>query len=234
MSRSIRRGAVAATLALALAPLAAACSSGTNAATGDLKPDTPHTALGTVKVQNLTLVAGDEGTDLVALGGAFINEGDRPETLAKVVLEGATGAAELRSAAGTGPITIPAHGAVYLTGGADKIVFKADDIRAGDYKKVTFSFGTVGETTLRVAVHLPEDYYKPLKPEAPATKPAAAPSASQSPSTAPSSAAPSTTPSAPASGTPTGAATATSGAPTASGTATGTARASSSGTPAAG
>ncbi|MCF2526897.1 hypothetical protein [Yinghuangia soli] len=198
-SRSIRRGAVAATLALALAPLAA-CSSGTDAATGDLKPDTANTQLGTIKVQNLTLVTGDEGSGLLALGAAFVNEGGQPETLTKVTVEGASGPAELKSSAGTGPITIPAGGAVYLAGGEkpkESVVFKnAGGVKVGDYARVTLTFGTVGETTLGVSVHAPEDYFEQLKPVAPTS---AAPS---SPAASPSASATSTATGAP--GTPTG------------------------------
>ncbi|UGQ14891.1 hypothetical protein LO772_15720 [Yinghuangia sp. ASG 101] len=219
--RSVRRGAVAATLALALAPLASACSSGTDAATNQLKPDTPHTKVGTVRVQNLTLVTGDEGTDLVSLGGAFVNEGSRPETLTKVTLEGAPAPAELHSAAGDGPITIPAGGAVYLTGGADKAVFGNTQVKHGAYVRITLSFATVGETTLGVPVHDPEGYYAPLKPTpaAPAvpspvpSAPAASPTTAETPAAPPVPGQPATEPTAPASppatGTPAATATAT-------------------------
>lgn len=211
--RSVRRGAVAATLALALVPLASACSSGTDAATSKLKPDTPHTRLGTVQVQNLTLVTGDDGTDLVALGGAFINEGDQPETLTKVTLEGASAPAELHSAAGDGPITIPAGGAVYFSGGVDKAVFENTEVKHGAYVKVTLSFSTVGETTLGVPVHDPEGYYAPLKPTPEASAVPAAPSpapstpapaatTAETPAAPPAAGAPSGTPAAPATSAP--------------------------------
>ncbi|HSA52738.1 MAG TPA: hypothetical protein VLH10_21845 [Yinghuangia sp.] len=242
MSRSIssvRRGAVAATLVLALAPLAAACSSGTDAATGQLKPDTPHTQLGAVQVQNLTLVTGDDGTDLVALGGAFVNEGDKPETLTKVTLEGVSAPAELHSAAGgEGPITIPAGGAVYLTGGVDKAVFEDADVEHGAYVKVTLTFSSVGETTIGVPVHEPEDYYAPLKPTPEATAaPAPAAPAATTPAASPSAPPATATPPAAgqtASGQPSGqpSSTPASGNATATATATGEASgAPASGTP---
>lgn len=182
-SRSIRRGAVAATLALALAPLAA-CSSGTDAATSQLKPDTAHTQLGAVKAQNLTLVAGDEKSGLLALGGAFINEGGQAETLTGVTVEGVSGPAELKSAAGTGPISIPPRGAVYLVGGPnakESVTFKnVGALKVGDYARVTLTFGSVGETTIGVSVHPPEGYFEQLKPTAPAPAPSK-PTASSSP-----------------------------------------------------
>lgn len=225
MSRSIRRGAVAATLVLALAPLAAACSSGTDAATTQLKPDSANTQLGTLKVQNLSLVTGDAGTGLVSLGGAIVNEGDKPETLTQVMLAGATGPAELKSKEGAGSITVPAGGAVYLTGEKDgpAVTFKnvAADVTPGRYVDVTLRFSTVGETKLGVAVHPPEGYYKGLKPtapkpaapSAPATPPATATPAGSAPAAPPASGAPS---GAPATGQPNGAP--ASGAPAGTGT----------------
>lgn len=221
MSRSIRRGAVAATIALALAPLAAACSSGTDAETTKIKPDTASVQVGNVKVQNLTLVSGGPTSGAMALGGAFINDGDQAETLTQVAVDGATGNAELKSASGTGSITIPAHGAVYLTGGADSVVAKVASVSGdspvtpGKYAKVTLTFKTAGVGSVRVQVHSPEDYYKQLAPSAPAPSlpaapPTTAPASPSAPASAPASA---SAPAAPpatgnASNTPTGAASA--------------------------
>ncbi|WP_436776901.1 hypothetical protein [Yinghuangia sp. YIM S09857] len=225
MSRSIRRGAVAATLALALAPLAAACSSGTDAATSQLKPDSAHTQLGTIKVQNLSLVTGDGDSGLVSLGGAIINEGDKPETLKSVTLAGAAVPGAMKDKDGATSITIPAGGAVYLTGekGGPSVSFSgAPDATAGKYIDVTFGFSSVGETKLGVAVHPPEGYYESLKPAAPQTA-TPAPSTPAPPTSAPATSAPASppasgaasgapeggeTPGAPASGAPTGTATA--------------------------
>lgn len=223
MSRSIRRGAVAATLALALAPLAAACSSGTDAATTQLKPDSAYTQVGTIKVQNLSLVTGDEGSGLVSLGGALINESDKPETLKQVTLAGAAAPGTMKGQDGATSITVPARGAVYLTGekGGPSVTFSgAPDATAGKYVDVTFSFSTVGQTKLGVAVHPPEDHYEALKPSSPqsaAPSPASTPSA---PATTPPASAPATGTSAspPATGAASGAP--ESGGPTATGTAT--------------
>ncbi|MGA4540758.1 DUF461 domain-containing protein [Uniformispora flossi] len=227
MSRSIRRGAVAATIALALAPLAAACSSGTDAETTKIKPDTASVQVGNVKVQNLTLVSGGPTSGAMALGGAFINDGDQAETLTQVAVDGATGNAELKSASGTGAITIPAHGAVYLTGGADSVVAKVASVSGdspvtpGKYAKVTLTFKTAGSGSVRVQVHSPEDYFKQLAPSAPAPSlPAAPPTTAPASPSAPASATASAPASAPATGAPTGGA---SNAPTGAATATSTA-----------
>lgn len=186
MSRSLRRGALAATVAVVL-PLAAGCASGKDAETSRIKPDTANTSFGTLKIQNVQLVTGDKGQDLVALGGALFNEGTAPETITSVSVDGA-------GQATGGPVTIPAGGALYLVdppAGMDvespmgkayvgPLVFpNAADVEAGSFRKVTFAFGTAGETSIDVSVHAPTSYYAQLKPTptvtpAPVTPPAAA------------------------------------------------------------
>jgi hypothetical protein len=222
VSRSLRRGALAATVAAVLAPLAAGCASGNDAETDQIKPDTANTAFGDLKIQNVQLVTGDQGKHLVALGAALFNEGKEPETITKVTVDGA-------GMATRGPLTIPAGGALYMVDppqgmAADSpqgktylgpLVFpNAPDIQAGSYRKVTFAFGTAGETSLDVSVHAPSGYFEQLKPTPAFTPPPPAPApttgapSNGAPSTgAPGSGAPSApasagAPSAPASGAP--------------------------------
>ncbi|MYV99579.1 hypothetical protein, partial [Streptomyces sp. SID3343] len=192
MSRSLRRGALAATVAAVLAPLAAGCASGKDAETHQIKPDTASTAFGDLKIQNVQLVTGDQGKHLVALGAALFNEGKEPETITKVTVDGA-------GAATGGPLTIPAGGALYMVDRPQgmtaespqgktylgPLVFpNAPDVEAGSFRKVTFAFGTAGETSLDVSVHAPTGYFEQLKPTPAFTPPPPAP--------APTTAAPTT------------------------------------------
>ncbi|MFI1384710.1 hypothetical protein [Embleya sp. NPDC020886] len=216
MSRSLRRGALAATVAVVL-PLAAGCASGKDAETNEIKPDTANAAFGSLKIQNVQLVTGDPGKHLVALGGALFNEGTKPETVTKVTVDGAGQALG-------GPLTIPAGGAVYMVDppqGMSKdspqgraylgpLVFpNADKVEAGSFRRVTFAFGTAGETSLDVSVHAPTSYYAQLKPTPAFTPPPPAPPAPPT-QAAPTTGAPAT--GAPNTGAPaTGAANATTG-----------------------
>ncbi|MFI1584104.1 hypothetical protein [Embleya sp. NPDC020630] len=199
MSRSLRRGALAATVAVVL-PLAAGCASGKEAETGKIKPDTASTAFGSLKIQNVQLVTSDPGKNLVALGGALFNEGTTPETITKVTVDGA-------GAALGGPLTIPAGGAAYLIDrpqgmAADDpqgrvylgpLVFpNAAKVEAGSFRRVTFAFGTAGETSLDVSVHSPSSYYAQLKPTPAFTPPPPAPPTASAPATAPPNTAPAT------------------------------------------
>ncbi|MYS79888.1 hypothetical protein [Embleya scabrispora] len=190
MSRSLRRGALAATIAVVL-PLAAGCASGKDAETNEIKPDTASTAFGSLKIQNVQLVTGDPGKHLVALGGALFNEGTKPETITKVTVDGAGQALG-------GPLTIPAGGAVYMVNPPKDVapdsplgktflgplVFPdAAKVEAGSFRRVTFAFGTAGETSLDVSVHSPTSYYAQLKPTPAFTPPPPAPPTSAAPVT---------------------------------------------------
>ncbi|WP_406297936.1 hypothetical protein OG948_20590 [Embleya sp. NBC_00888] len=212
MSRSLRRGALAATVAVVL-PLAAGCASGNDAETSKIQPDTANTAFGALKIQNVQLVTSDPGKNLVALGGALFNEGTTPETITKVTVDGAGQALG-------GPLTIPAGGSLYLVdrpqGMAAEspqgkaylgpLVFPdAAKVEAGSWRKVTFAFGTNGETSLNVSVHGPSGYFAQLKPT-PAFTPPPAPPAAPPTTAAPTNSAGATSP--PATGA-TGAATTT-------------------------
>ncbi|WP_406283908.1 hypothetical protein [Embleya sp. NBC_00896] len=212
MSRSLRRGALAATVAVVL-PLAAGCASGNDAETQQIKPDTANTAFGALKIQNVQLVTGDPGKHLVALGGALFNEGTTPETITKVTVDGAGQAIG-------GPLTIPAGGALYMVDRPEGIpanspmgreflgplVFpNAPDVAPGSFRRVTFAFGTAGETSLDVAVYGPTSYYEQLKPTpaftpppAPPAPPTTAPPATTLPSGSATSSTPSNGASAPA------------------------------------
>ncbi|GCD94240.1 hypothetical protein [Embleya hyalina] len=197
MSRSLRRGALAATVAVVL-PLAAGCASGKEAETSKIQPDTANAAFGSFKIQNVQLVTSDPGKNLVSLGGALFNEGTTPETITKVTVDGAGQALG-------GPLTIPAGGAAYLVDrpqgmAADDpqgrvyigpLVFpNAAKVEAGSFRRVTFAFGTAGETSLDVSVHAPSGYFAQLKPTPAFTPAPPAPPTASAPTTAP----PSTTP----------------------------------------
>ncbi|MGC0418448.1 hypothetical protein [Embleya sp. AB8] len=192
MSRSLRRGALAATVAVVL-PLAAGCASGKEAETTKIKPDVASTTFGALKIQNVQLVTSDPGKHLVALGGAVFNDGGAPETITKVTVDGAGQSLG-------GPLTVPAGGAVYLIDrpkgmAADSpqgrvylgpLVFPdAAKVEPGSFHKVTFAFGTAGETSLDVSVHSPSSYYEQLKPTPAFTPPPPPPATTAAPGSAP-------------------------------------------------
>ncbi|MFD3513553.1 DUF461 domain-containing protein [Streptomyces sp. NPDC058657] len=226
MSRSLRRGALAATaLAFSIASLAA-CGAGNDAQTLTIKPDNAAISVdnGKIKIQNVTVItqprekgkgnAVGEGPAVVS--ATVFNNGDEPQTLDTVKLGGSNAEVKLTPAKGsTGKITVPAGGSVIL-GGKDNASAVVENGREaaqnGNAQPVTFSFSETGNVTLRAFVVPAVGHFEGFGPD-------------QVP------AAPSGKPSASASGTPTASASGTPGA-TASGSPSGTpAKNSPSGTP---
>lgn len=229
MSRSLRRGTLAATaLAFSIASLAA-CGAGNDAQTLAIKPDNAATSVdnGKIKLQNVTVItqpreeakghAVGEGPAVVA--ATVFNNGDQPQTLDEIKLGGSAATVKLTPAKGsTGKITVPAGGSVVI-GGKDNASAVVENGREaaqnGNAQPVTFSFSETGAVTLRAfvvpAVGHFEGYGPEKVPAAPTGSPKA-PGATGTPTAPATGATGSATPGATgkpaknASGTPTGAA----------------------------
>ncbi|MEW1722784.1 DUF461 domain-containing protein [Streptomyces sp. NPDC093109] len=185
MSRSLRRGTLAATaLVLSLAPLTA-CGAGNDAQTLGVKPDSAATSVGDIKIQNATVVtqptAEAEGPAVVT--GTVFNSGQKDQTLDSITLPGAGVTVKLSPAKGSGPITVPALGSVQLggAGNASAVIAKGREAgKDGDVQKVVFSFSETGEVTLGALVYPARSYFEGVGPSALPT-PSATPSATESP-----------------------------------------------------
>ncbi|MFE3825722.1 DUF461 domain-containing protein [Streptomyces sp. NPDC059092] len=178
MSRSLRRGALAATaLVFSLAPLTA-CGAGNNAQTLGVKPDNAATSVDKISLQNITVVtqpkADAEGPAVVT--GTVFNSDTSAQTLDSVKLPGTNATVKLAPAKGSGPITVPALGSVQLggTGNASAMIENGREAaKNGDAQKVVFSFSKTGEVALRAFVFPSDTYFKGVGPSS-------APSASAS------------------------------------------------------
>ncbi|MCT9091190.1 DUF461 domain-containing protein [Streptomyces sp. ASQP_92] len=167
MSRSLRRGALAASaIAFSLASLSA-CAAGNGAQTLGVKADNAYVTVGDIKVQNATVVtqpkADAEGPAVVA--ATLFNNGADPQTLDSVQVGSAT--VKLSPAKGTGAITVPAHGSVVL-GGKDNASAVVDNGREaaknGDAQKVTFQFSKAGAVSLQAFVVPATSYFAGVGP----------------------------------------------------------------------
>ncbi|MFG2941508.1 DUF461 domain-containing protein [Streptomyces sp. NPDC048282] len=184
MSSSLRRGALAASaLAFAVASLAA-CGAGNNSQTLEIKPDNAATSVGTIKVQNATVIT---QPDLTSTGPAVVsatifNTGTEPETLQSIVVAGTNKTAELH-ATKTQPLTIPAGGRLIL-GGKDNasavLPGSREAIQDGNAQKITFTFSKTGDVSLRAFVVPAESYFTGWGPSA-VPSPSASPSTSTTP-----------------------------------------------------
>ncbi|MFI5806547.1 DUF461 domain-containing protein [Streptomyces sp. NPDC051561] len=179
MSRSLRRGALAASaLAFSIASLAA-CGAGNDAQTLSIKPDNAAISVedGKLKIQNATVItqprdeakghAVGEGPAVVI--ATIFNNGDQPQTLDAVKLDGSSDPVKLTPAKGsTGKITVPAGGSVVIGGKDNASAVVANGREAaknGDAQPVTFSFSETGDVTLRAFVVPAVGHFEGYGPE---------------------------------------------------------------------
>jgi hypothetical protein len=194
--RSFRRGAVAAVLALSLAPLAAACAAGNDAATLGVQPDSASAASGPVKVQNAFVLTQTDGPATVS--ARLFNNGSTDQTLQSVQLAGGL-TATLTGKDGGQTVTVPAHGTVLLGGKgnpAATVDAGQEALRDGDVQTAVFTFSGAGPLSVQANVSPAIGYLEPYGPSSLPTTPAA-PTTPATPTTTPNgTATPTTTPTA--------------------------------------
>ncbi|WP_250399615.1 DUF461 domain-containing protein [Streptomyces cellostaticus] len=182
MSSSLRRGALgAAAIAFSVASLAA-CGSGNDAQTLQVKPDNAATSVGSIKVQNATVIT---QPDLTSTGPAVVsatifNTGRTAQTLQSIALPGTGKTATLHPAKGQS-LTIPPQGSLVL-GGKDNASAVLDSsreaVRDGNAQKVTFTFDKTGDVSLHAFVVPATSYFSGWGPsDVPSASASAAPGA---------------------------------------------------------
>jgi copper(I)-binding protein len=201
VSSSLRRGALAASvIALSFASLAA-CGSGNNAQTLQIKPDNAATSVGNIKIQNALVITQPdrESTGPAAISATLFNGGGTPQTLDAIKLEGVGQSVEIKPVGGSGKVTVPAHGSVVVGGKGNASAVLAsgrEAVQNGNVQKVTFTFSKTGDVTLNAYVVPATSYFSNWGPSdipsTPAQSPAQKPSGSPSTSTSPSQSAPAT------------------------------------------
>ncbi|MGW6980145.1 DUF461 domain-containing protein [Streptomyces sp. NPDC054932] len=205
MSRSLRRGALAATAVVFSIASLAACGAGQDAQTLQIKPDNAAVTKGEIQIQNaLVITQGEKDKKGPAVVSATVfNNGTKAQTLDGITLPGGKGKILLKPAeGGAGKITVPAGGAVVLGGKGNAAAVIEDGAEAaknGDVQKVVFQLSSTGGVELEALVVPGVGMYAPFGPT---EAPAAGPAPSGSPSGAAAGAAPGTP-----SGSPSGSAT---------------------------
>ncbi len=203
MSRSLRRGALAAVLAITIAPLAAACGAGSSPQTLEIKPDSVAASVGSIQIENAFIVTEPKGGGPAAITARVFNNGSTAQQLTSITVHGATSPVKLTGRDGTpGPVTIPGGSAITLGGKGNPSAELASDggIVAGDFQHTVFDFSHTGQVSLSPSVVPAARYFQPFgpivmaSPSASASAPAAgasgapAPSASGAPSASASTA----------------------------------------------
>ncbi|MBT2408366.1 MULTISPECIES: DUF461 domain-containing protein [unclassified Streptomyces] len=215
MSRSLRRGALAATAVVFSIASLAACGAGNDAQTLQITPDNAAVTKGDIKVQNvlvITQASKDKKGRPAAVSATVFNSGFKEQTLDAITLEGG-GARKvvLKSATGSGKVIVPAGGSVLLggKGNASAVIEGGDAVQDGDVQKVVFKLSNTGDVALDAFVVPASGMYSNYGPtEAPAAGSTPSGSASGSPAATPSGS-PSGSPAGTPSGSPSGAASGT-------------------------
>lgn len=204
MSRSLRRGALAATAVVFSIASLAACGAGNDAQTLQITPDNAAVTKGDIKVQNALVITQVSKAEKrpAAVSATVFNTGTKEQTLDAITLRGST--VVLKPATGTGKVIVPAGGSVLLggKGNASAVIENGDDVQNGDVQKVVFKLSNTGDVALDAYVVPATRMYAAYGPtEAPAA--GATPSGSASAPGAPSGS-PSGSPAGGPSGSPAG------------------------------
>ncbi|MGI5455902.1 DUF461 domain-containing protein [Streptomyces sp. CA-249302] len=212
MSSSLRRGALAASaIAFSISSLAA-CAAGSDAQTLQVKPDNAAATVGDIKVQNAVVITQPdlESTGPAAIAATLFNNGDTAQTLDSITVPGTGKTAELKPAKGSGPLTVPAHGSLVIGGKGNAsaaLPSSREAVQDGNAQKITFTFSSTGDVSLRAFVVPAASYFEKWGPsEIPSATPSATPKPGKTGATG--SASPSNSASTSTSGTPTDAASA--------------------------
>ncbi|MFD9126500.1 DUF461 domain-containing protein [Kitasatospora sp. NPDC059571] len=219
MSRSLRRGAIAALVLAAILPLSA-CATGNDAATLEIKPDNAATSIGTtLRLNNILVVTpartaaegAAEATTPANITVNISNTGSAPEVLQSIEVAGA-GSATFTDAKGAAlsEIVIPVGGSVLLGGEGQPAAHLAPaKLPVGGYADTTFSFKTAGKAAVPAGVRPATGLYASFGPKAEPTASATASATAAASPSAGASASATATGSATASATATGTGTAT-------------------------
>ncbi|GAA2231917.1 hypothetical protein GCM10010430_10370 [Kitasatospora cystarginea] len=207
MSRSLRRGAIAALVLAAIVPLSA-CAAGNTPDTLEIKPDSAATSLGEhLKLNNIVVVTkadaiGDQ-TGPANVSVNIANNGTTPETLQSITVgEGSAATFTDVKGAPVTEIVIPAGGAVLVGGQGQPAAHVASaKVTVGGFAPVSFAFAKSGKVTAQAQVSPATGLfasYGPTVAPAPVTPTTSAPATASAPASA--TASPSGAATAPASG----------------------------------
>ncbi|MCF2532971.1 DUF461 domain-containing protein [Yinghuangia soli] len=158
------RHALAAALIAAL-PVAAlsGCAAGNSAETLKIKPDTPATTLGALKIQNVVLLTGPLGAaGPLTVTGSIYNGGGAPDQLERISVNELPVPAVITPAPNHPELRVLPTQTLQIGGPGNTtalVANAADLVRAGDSRRVTFRFAREGEVTLWVPVLPANGYY---------------------------------------------------------------------------
>ncbi|MGY5129181.1 DUF461 domain-containing protein [Streptomyces nigrescens] len=183
MSRSLRRGVLAATvLSLSIATLSA-CGAGNDAQTLQVRPDNAATSVGDIKIQNATVITQPEvdAKGPAVVSATLFNGGAKDQKLTAISVDGTGQTAKLSSGGrGAGAITVPAGGSVVIGGKGNPSAVLAsgrEAVQDGNAQPLTFKLSSTGQVKINAFVVPAKDYfegYGPSKVPSPSGSPSPA------------------------------------------------------------
>lgn len=199
MSRSLRRGVLAATvLSLSIATLSA-CGAGNDAQTLGVKPDNAATSVGDIKIQNASVITQPDvnAKGPAAISATVFNTGAKDQKLTAISVDGTGQSAKLSpGGSGKGPVTVPAGGSLVIGGkGAASAVLASgrEAVKDGNAQPLTFTLSSTGKVKINAYVVPAKSYFAEYGPSqvpqpsgSPSPSGSGKPSASGKPSGAPS------------------------------------------------
>ncbi|MGW6703456.1 DUF461 domain-containing protein [Streptomyces sp. NPDC054956] len=204
MSRSLRRGALAATAIVFSIASLAACGAGQDAQTLQIKPDNAAVTKGDIKIQNALVITQEKNKKgPAAVSATLFNAGAKEQTIDAITLPGGKATVALKPAGGASKVVVPAGGSLVLggKGNASAVITGGNEaVEDGKVQKVVFQLSTAGDVELEAFVVPAAGMYAGFGPT---EAPVAGASPSGSPSGTPSGS-PAATPSGSASGSPAG------------------------------
>jgi hypothetical protein len=173
VSRSIRRGALAAAVAVMTCTVLSGCASGFSAETTQIKDvaEGANGSVGDINLRNMLLVT-SEDQSTAGVVGAIVNHGSAEDSLTAVTVDGV-------SATGGLPAPVEPNQLLILGSQKGQVQVTVSDIKSkpGDMANVVLKFRDAGDVSLQVLVEPPVEGYKSWAPS-----PSPSPSASVSPS----------------------------------------------------
>jgi copper(I)-binding protein len=164
--RSVVLAAASAALALALA----ACGTGQNWVEEGLDPagNGVQATVGSLQVQNVTLVQGPEGSKSVALVASLLNRGTEPDALIAATL-GANPAAD-GTISGAPVALLPGDTPTRIGYNADHgVSWYGVEAPVSSYQSVTLKFEKSGTVTVKALIGPATGYYEGIAPAPSAT-----------------------------------------------------------------
>ncbi|MFB7517623.1 DUF461 domain-containing protein [Streptomyces sp. NPDC056144] len=182
MSRSLRRGALAATAIVFSIAALSACGAGNDAQTLGIKPDNAAVSVDDVKIQNALVITQpfERVKGPAVVSATVFNNGRVPQTVDAITLPGTTATVKLTSAEGTGPITVPPLGYVVIggEGNASAVIENgAEAAKDGDQQKVVFKLSKTGDVSIGAFVVPAKSYFKDFGPSIIPAPPGSSPTA---------------------------------------------------------